>query len=327
MLPTTGARPTTERYRAFAEVEAAGLSATYERWARGVAGDPGTVALIDRLPPARRQVNLVFGAARFHGAPAGGYDDFRDWLHAHWDAVEATALVRATQTNEAARCALHLPVLAGLDSPLALLEVGASAGLCLFPDRYSYRYDGHPRLDPAGGPSPVVIDCAVDGPVPVPRTLPHVVWRAGIDLNPLDAADADDVAWLESLVWPEHDDRRARLRAAARIATADPPLIVAGDLNEALADLAAQAPSDATLVVFHTAVLAYLDAAARERFVEQVAALPGHWLSVEGRTVVPGITVPDDPAGEPADFVLALDGDPLARVQPHGRAMRWLAPR
>lgn len=95
----------------------------------------------------------MFGAARFHGAPAGGYDDFRDWLHAHWDAVEATALVRATQTNEAARCALHLPVLAGLD--------------------------GHPRLDPADGPSPVVIDCAVGGPVPVPRALPQVVWRGG----------------------------------------------------------------------------------------------------------------------------------------------------
>ena len=28
------------------------------------------------------------------------------------------------------------------------------------------------------------------------------VWRAGIDLNPLDVADPDDVHWLSCLVWP-----------------------------------------------------------------------------------------------------------------------------
>jgi Uncharacterized protein conserved in bacteria (DUF2332) len=34
---------------------------------------------------------------------------------------------RATQTNEAGRCAVLLPVLAALPQPLALLDVGASA--------------------------------------------------------------------------------------------------------------------------------------------------------------------------------------------------------
>ena len=47
------------------------------------------------------------------------------------------------QTNEAGRCAVLLPVLAALPQPLALLEVGASAGLCLYPDRYAYRYGDH----------------------------------------------------------------------------------------------------------------------------------------------------------------------------------------
>ena len=51
-------------------------------------------------------------------------------------------LERRTQTNEPARCALMLPLLAALPQPLALLEVGASAGLCLLPDRYGYDYDG-----------------------------------------------------------------------------------------------------------------------------------------------------------------------------------------
>jgi hypothetical protein len=321
---TDATASTAERYRVFADVEARGMSARYEEWAHGVADDPDTIALIDELPPPKRQPNLVFSAARFQGAPTGPYHLFRDWLHAHWIEVRATALTHATQTNEAGRCALHVPALAGIDGPLALLEVGASAGLCLYPDRYSYRYSGHPQLDPAGGPSAVVLDCETRGPVPVPVRLPEVAWRGGIDLNPLDVRRPDDVAWLDALVWPEHDDRRERLHAAAAIAASDPPRIVASDLNDRVAALAAEVPSDATLVVFHTAVLMYLDEPGRARFADLVRDLPGHWLSVEGRAVTPGIRVRDDVENDSTDLVLALDGVQLAWAQPHGRAIRWV---
>ncbi|MFF2270757.1 DUF2332 domain-containing protein [Agromyces sp. NPDC058136] len=321
--------PTADRYRAFAEVEARGMSATYDAWALGVADDPATVALIDGLPPAKRQPNLVFSAARFHGADPGPYPAFREWLHAHWPAVRATAETHATQTNEAGRCALHLPALAEIPGPLALLEVGASAGLCLYPDRYGYRYPGRPQLDPADGASRVVLECETretpgTAHVPVPDRLPDIVWRAGIDLNPLDVTNPDDLAWLDALIWPEHHDRRERLRAAAAIVASDPPLLVAGDLNERLTALAAEAPAGATLVVLHTAVIAYLDSPARARFVETVRALPGHWLSVEGRGVVPGIAVREEVPNEPVDFVLALDGVQRAWAQPHGRALTWV---
>ena len=317
------AAPTAERYRAFADVEARGMSPTYEAWAHGVADDPGTIALIDELPPPKRQPNLVFSAARFHGLAPGPYGAFRDWIHAHWPAVRATASSHATQTNEAARCALHVPVLSRVEGPIALLELGASAGLCLFPDRYSYRYTGHPPLDPPSGPSPVVLDCDARGPVPVPARLPEVVWRAGVDLNPLDVRNPEDLAWLDALVWPEHDDRRERLRAAARIVATDPPRIVTGDLNDRLASLAAAAPADATLVVLHTAVLAYLDETDRRRFAEQVRALPGHWLSVEARTIVPGVELREDIDHDGTDFVLAVDGVQRAWAHPHGRTVRW----
>ena len=117
-----------------------------------------------------------------------------------------------------------------------------------------------------------------------------MVWRAGIDLNPLDVRNPDDVAWLEALIWPEQDFRRERLRRAIAVAQADPPLLVAGDLNDQLLALAAQAPSDATLVVFHSAVMAYLDAEARDRFRATMARLAVergcHWLSNEGHTVI-----------------------------------------
>lgn len=113
-----------------------------------------------------------------------------------------------------------------------------------------------------------------------------MVWRAGIDLNPLDVRKPDDVAWLEALIWPEQDFRRERLRQAIAVARTEPPLLIAGDLNEELHSLAGQAPSDAALVVFHSAVMAYLDAPDRETFRSTMARLAGdrgcHWLSNEG---------------------------------------------
>ncbi|TFD67385.1 DUF2332 domain-containing protein [Cryobacterium sp. Hb1] len=325
---------TAERYRAFAEVEARGMSACYERWAAGVAADPEIVTLIDLLPPVKRQPNLVFSAARLHGAVAGEYPAFAAWLREHWALVAATCLTHATQTNEPGRCAVLLPALAALAGPLAIIEVGASAGLCLHPDRYSYRYrsadGGEWMLHPTDGPSPVVLDCDVTGPVPLPERMPEIVWRAGIDLHPLDVHSDGDVAWLEALIWPEHDDRRSRLRAAVAVARQETVEIVPGDLGDEIEALVARAPAGATVVVFHTAVLAYLNEQDRNRFAAQMTRLPVSWLSNEGQSVVPRVLdrlgeapAPSHPIPASA-FILALDGEPIALAQPHGRSLHWL---
>ena len=160
---------------------------------------------------------------------------------------------RRTQTNEPARCATLLPALAQLPPPLALIEVGASAGLTLLPDRYSYDYAGY-RL--AGSdPDAPTLRCQPRGPVPRPAGIPAITWRAGLDLNPLDVTSDDDVRWLSCLVWPGEGDRQERLAAAIAIARRNPPAVHRGDLRADLPALAAQAPAGATLVIYHTAVL------------------------------------------------------------------------
>ncbi len=60
------------------------------------------------------------------------------WAHEHAGEVLQVLSTRRTQTNEVTRCATLRPALALLPQPLALIEVGASAGLCLLYDRWRY---------------------------------------------------------------------------------------------------------------------------------------------------------------------------------------------
>lgn len=315
-----------QRFRDFALREARDNSPLYHRRALDISADPAVLALIAQLPTDKQQPNLILAAARVNGATAVPYSEFSEQLRENWPAISATALTRRTQTNEAGRAAALLPVLARLPGPLSLIEVGASAGLCLYPDRFSYRYDAA-ALDPSDGPSPVVLTCTTTGPVPIPDRLPRVVHRAGVDLNPLDAGDKDDQQWLSALVWPGQDERLARLRAACSIAAADPPTIVTGDLNEQIIDLVHGAPHDSTVVVFHSAVLSYLSPRARADFRATVRELPCHWVSQEGPGVLASL-VDRLPARESAAarLVLALDDEPLAFAGPHGLSLDWFGP-
>ncbi len=161
----------------------------------------------------------------------------------------------------------------------------------------------------------------------MPSALPEVVWRAGIDLNPLGVTDPGQMRWLETLTWPEQNNRRRRLAAAIEVARPDPPHLVAGDLNDAVEDLAEQAPDDATLVVFHSSVLFYVDAGGRSAFTTTVRDLPGYWISNEGPSVVPFTGGPLPPSPDPgrALSVLAQDGLPVAYASPHGQYLHWFA--
>jgi len=201
---------TARAYRRFAALEARGRSPLYERLAEGVAQDGEVIAFLLTLPKPKRQPNLLFAAVRYRLGTPTDWADFRNRLLAEPDAVREVMLTRSTQTNEPARCATLLPVLAALPQPLALIEVGASAGLCLLPDLYGYDY-GSSRLAPPRAGAPVFA-CTASDKVPLPGALPQVVWRAGLDLHPLCAAKPAHRAWLETLVWPEQTERLGRLR-------------------------------------------------------------------------------------------------------------------
>lgn len=320
-------------YRRFADEEVRGRSPLYETLARGVADDPEILAFLLTLPRGKRQPNLLLAAVRFLFGTFSGWQEFRGAVLDNADAVQAVMLARSTQTNEPGRCAVLLPMLAMLPQPLALIEVGASAGLCLLPDHYGYDYGSH-RLHPTDPAAPI-FPCLADPATPRPDRLPRIAWRAGLDLNPLDVADADQAAWLRTLVWPEQTERLARLDAAMRIAAQHQPRLVTGDLRHDLASLAAEAPRSATRVIFHTAVVAYIaDRGERDEFARMAASLSDFWISNEAPHVFPDIAARAAPeashdeayaAAGAGRFLMAVNGQPVAWSDPHGASFSWLA--
>jgi len=326
MIEPRHAGQTGSRYIRFAENEAHGRSALYEEFAVGVAGDPSALEFLAGLPYAKQQPNLLFAAVRHVCGTPENWEDFRRSLASRPDEIRETMLQRRTQTNEPARCATLLPLLALLPQPLALLEVGASAGLCLLPDRYSYRYncvDVQSSL--SADAAPPRFSCATNSQTPIPKGNVEVAWRMGLDLEPVSIEDDEQVAWLETLVWPGEENRLALLRQAMNVARTDPPTVVQGDLRTDLPQLAAQAPKDATLVIFHSAVLAYLPSEVdRAEFAKTVAHFDAVWIANESPRVIPGIAERASRLCAPGEFLITQDGKPIACSDPHGRSLRWL---
>lgn len=338
------------RYANFGKFEVRGRNPVYSAWTEGVAGDPEIRALITELPPLRRQPVLLFAAARFAGAAATtDYSEFREFLRGNWARVSEIAMTHSTQTNEAKRTACLLPFFSAAAASSAragtvsLIEAGASAGLCLYPDRYTFRYrtEGSDRLTELaatphapGTPAPV-LDCDMRGMLTPPRALPDVVWRGGVDLNPLNPADPDNRAWLEALIWPGQPERAERLAIALDIAAAEPAHILSGDLVERTGEAVAaarEAAPDTTPVVFHTAVLAYLEPADREKFAGTMRELSRDygavWIANEGVTILPRVAekVPPAVRKNKGIFLIAVNETPLATTHGHGDWVRSLEP-
>lgn len=315
-----------QRYARFAWEEAPGRSALYEDWAAGVAADPAAQRILARIPENRRQPPLVFAVTRLLGATLDGYPAWRRFLIEHADEVVAECAARQLQTNEPLRLAALLPVLSEIEGPVALLELGASAGLCLYPDRYSYRFRGEDgalraALDPLDGPSGVVLESRVTGSLP-PLRMPDVVWRAGIDLSPLDAADEGDRRWLRALVWPGETGREERVLAALDIAASDPPLLEAGDAGDRLDALAAAAPAGATLVITTPGVLVHIPRVERDALIARISELPARWITIDPPGLL-DVWVPAVDAAHWPGFVVAIDSQVRAAADPLGRWWEW----
>jgi hypothetical protein len=231
------------------------------------------------------------------------------------------------QTNEVGRCALLLPafqVVASMAAlPLAIIEVGCSAGLNLRFDDYRYHYKSAAGTVVAGrAGSDVAIDCRLVGEIPpLLETTPSVVSRVGLELNPVDVTDSSDEAWIRALIWPDQPERHRRLAAALRRAATDPPPIVAGDALTDLAPLAAGLPTEAAVCVVHTHVVNQLSPAGRQAFDDVLLTLsqgrPVYRIASEWlRTPAPVLDLTVYEQGTGSNI-------PLGTADKHGAWLDW----
>ena len=319
------------RYRQFADTECRGYSDVYYELALAVSEDDEVVDFIAELPVT--QPNLFFASIQLLTGPdrmPKTGSDLRAFVGRRGREIGDVMGSRRTQTNEVGRCAVLLPALP--PGPLALVEVGASAGLCLLLDHFYYEFGS---MSIGETSSPVHVRCTVAGPVPLPPALPQVVWRRGLDTSPVNVRDDDAVRWLLACVYPDQPERRRRLERAIDLARANPPAVRAGDLVDDLPALLADVPDDARLVVFHSAVLNYVSAERRQAFAGILADASKRrdivWLSNEAPGVIREMTALAPSAGD-LRFLLGRTlftkgqrrDELLALAHPHGGELSWL---
>ena len=180
----------------------------------------------------------------------------RTVIAAHVDELKQ-ALRVAPQTNEVGRAAALLAglfdvVAASGIRHIALLELGASAGLNLLLDHYGFQGDGW-RFGPAD--SPVQLVGAIEGSARPCQF--DIAVRAGCDLHPVDAGTAAGRLLLTSFVWPFDLERHARLEAALKVTGCHPVHIDQASASEWLPRALATTGPGTLPVVWHSITQLY----------------------------------------------------------------------
>ncbi len=350
-----------------AETDFAGYSPLYENLARSVAADREMLGFIAGAasPNTRRgRIPVLFFAAVhdatlavpdsdlaviYRGDSDGDpHEALVRFVDEQQDLLTETMRTRSVQTNEVGRSAVLLPALvvaaAGRTS-VALVEVGPSAGVNLYLDRYhiTYERDGASLAEVGSPESPVHLRCSLRGDaLPGLGPVPDVVTRSGIDLAPLDATDPRQRRWLNACIWPGQPQRTAALNAALDVVADGGPDLVRGDAVAGLAPRVSLVANDQFPVVVSTWALAYLSASEREDLLSQLDAIGAQrdlaLITFEEPRFTPWIPAPD-----PADDQREGDGtltalglrtwrggrvtsSLLGYAHPHGRWLRWLRP-
>lgn len=298
------------RFRQFATRECKDSSPLYACLSESIAADPELLSIALDCRESQPPPNLLFAAvqyllfgepdsplAQFYPSIASSANQsvevqsaFREFCLVKREEIKGLISTRMVQTNEVRRCSYMLPAYEHVSReshglPLSIIDVGASAGLHMLWPRYRYLFN---KGGEVGDPdSPVRIESEVRGNLvpPIPRTLPEVTFRIGIDLNPVDLSDPDTIKWCMALIWPEHADRFQLLQAAIQVALQEQPNVIRGSIVERISDLVGMVPVESTLCLYHSHVLYQLSEGVRKDYREQVKQLSKerdiYWLSAQ----------------------------------------------
>lgn len=338
-----------ESFRHYASKIYSDRSSLYSNLAMRVAEDPQLLDVAAHGPGKDALPNLFFGAVHLlllqgeHHQLAAFYPSlnkntrhyeyvypyFRNFVLDHEAEIAKIIKTRSVQTNEVARCAALVPAFElvarqSRNRSLTMIEIGSSAGLTLLWDRYHYKYGEGMECGPAT--SPVQIECLMRGEKhpPVPHELPGIVSRLGLDLNPIDLRDPENVQWLLALVWPEQRKRVKQLEQAIQIARQNPPKITRGDAFEVLPELLDRAQNNSQLCIYHSFTLSLANDENRKK-LESILSR----ASINKDLFLVSLEWPgnaETPLLELTRFSHEKKSEKvLARSQAHGEWLEWLA--
>jgi len=321
----------------FAEVLAPPSSPLYAHMAARLLRDPEVLAISAEEPPSQPAPLLLFAAVRFllrregrdiaaNMPPDEAYGLLRAVVLEQAGEVRRLLATRMVQTNEVRRSAFIYPAYLRIvrefpARPVALIEIGPSAGLNLLFDRYRYRLpDGalYGDLD-----SPLELAVALRGerrPSFEPSNN-EIVARIGMDLNCIDLHDPDEIEWLRSLIWPEHTERQGALDQALLLRQKASIEMVEGDAIEGLDSVLDRIAADIVPIVFHTYVANQLSAAARAALLDRIDGQGQRRdLAHLHNCIEPHLHATVYREGQRQDL-------PLARTEAHARWIEWLDPQ
>jgi hypothetical protein len=312
---------------------------------RDLEHDPLALELLASVRVEQRNPMLVLAAlqlAALRGHPDLGpiYEEARhgemrepessarrvmDVLHAEPELVR-DELWRSTQTNEPGRSAVIQAVvieLARSAGAVNVIEVGASAGINLYFDKFTVR-------DHDDG-NPLTLVCEDVAPVDRSRPLPEVLTRVGIDPNPLLLTNEDDRRWLKACLWPEQRRRHDRFDAIVEAQPSWPPIdMLRGRVMERLNDAFDLVDANALTIVMNTWAAFYFTDDERAEYFREVSRRCANgnvaWLSIESTMVKwPGVEIDEQAHHRAASQIVTThSGGPAVRwgwCHAHGR---WL---
>ena len=336
-------------YRFFAEEAANGGSPLYETLSRGIAGDPWLQSLAAHRHESQPPANMLFAAVHYlllegrkhllqtyypslggvRKADEEAFPQFRRFCDLYEEDLKKLIAEGRTNTNEVGRCTFLAPAFCGIAArtgkPLALIEIGPSAGLNLNFDQYAYRYlDEHGHLLSENWyPGGLTLSCELksDTVPALPPSPPEIASRIGLELSPVDLSSDHDRRWLKALVWPERRDRFAKLSQALEVADRHPPKVRGGDALDLLPEALADALAEAAICVYHSMVTYQFSREMKNRLEEILSGFartrPLWRISVEGSSGgnYPLRVTRYDPKGKTEET--------LASCNPHGLWLDW----
>ena len=275
----------------------------YAELASGVSSDDGLLAIAGHAMPGQPAPNMLFAAVQYlllsgvdhrlaahypiiagpEHLPAPAFSRFRDFCLQHRESVVELVRTRRTQTNVVRRCTCLLPafslVCQETSLPLALIDMGASAGLNLNFDRYAYSYrrGGHDVLRWGPARAKIRLEAELRGAAdlpPLPAAI-SVASRDAIDLDPVYLDDPDQLLWLRALIWPEHVERHQQLIDAAAEIEHGNIRMHRGDAADILPSLIETVSLDHAPVVYSTIAFYQFSRKSRGRIGETLAAASG----------------------------------------------------